>query len=480
MGLSKNERCDKMFDRLTAGHNIKRFVIFLNAIFNTLLYTSIFAFVWEEHYNPLMGMYFFKNGNIILYFVYAIIYFIIIEMYGGFRIGSLRITDSVFTHTISVLFADFIAYLLMCLIARDIINPLMLIATIPVVIVATILWNTYIHRNFAKLFPPKKMILVYANKSARSLVYKMSKRYDKFIICAAINTNEGFERISREIINYDAVVICDTENEIRNDILKFCFKHRIMTYITPKISDILIRGSEELHILDTPLLVSRNFGAKLEQRILKRIFDFVVSLIGLIVLSPFFLGVAIAIKAYDGGPVIYKQKRLTYLGKEFYLYKFRSMIIDAEKDGKARLAAEGDSRITPVGNFIRKTRLDELPQLLNILKGDMSIVGPRPERPEIAEEYMETIPEFSFRLNAKAGLTGYAQVMGKYNTTPYDKLKMDLIYIENFSLLLDLKLILMTIKVIFEKESTEGIDEKALNAMDLSYKETEEKVLTEV
>ena len=469
-----------MFDKLTAGYNIKRFVIFLNAVFNTLLYTSIFAFVWEEYYNPAMGMYFFKNGNIILYFVYAVIYFIIIEMYGGFRIGSLRITDSVFTHTVSVLFTDFIAYLLMCLIARKILNPLMLIATIPVVIFVTIIWNTYIHRNFARLFPPKKMILVYANKSARSLVYKMSKRYDKFIIYAAINTNEGFERISQEIVNYDAVIICDTENEIRNDILKFCFKRRIVTYVTPKISDILIRGSEELNILDTPLIVSRNFGAKLEQRILKRMFDFFVSLIGLIVLSPIFLAVAIAIKAYDKGPVIYKQKRLTYLGKEFYLYKFRSMVTDAEKDGKARLAAEGDSRITPVGNFIRKTRLDELPQLINILKGDMSVVGPRPERPEIAEEYMGVIPELSFRLNAKAGLTGSAQVMGKYNTTPYDKLKLDLIYIENFSLLLDLKLILMTIKVIFEKESTEGIEESALNAMDLSYKETEENIKTNV
>ncbi len=462
------------------GYNIKRFIIFLNALFNTLLYTSIFAFVWETYYNPSLHFGFFKNGNIILYFIYAVIYFILIEMYGGFRIGSLRITDSVFTHSIAVIFTDFISYLLMCLIAREILNPLMLIASLPVVVLVTVLWSIYIHRNFARLFPPKKMILVYANKSARSLVYKMSKRYDKFIICAAINVEEGFERISAEIINYDAVVICDTPNEIRNDILKFCFEHRIVTYVTPKISDILIRGSEELHILDTPLLVSRNFGVKLEQRIIKRAFDFTVALIATIVFSPLLAATAIAVKAYDGGPAIYKQKRLTYGGKEFYLYKFRSMIIDAEKDGKARLAAEGDSRITPVGKFIRKTRLDELPQLINILKGEMSIVGPRPERPEIADEYLETIPEFSFRLNAKAGLTGYAQVMGKYNTTPYDKLKMDLIYIQNFSLLLDLKIILMTIKTIFEKESTEGIDEMALNAMDLSYQEKDEKVEAKV
>ncbi len=465
-----------MFRKFTQGYNIKRFIIFLNAIFNTLLYTSIFAFVWENYYNPIVRLGFFKNGNIILYFIYAVIYFIIIEMYGGFRIGSLRITDSVFTHSFAVVFADAIAYLQMCLIAREILNPFALLLSVPVAVCVTVLWSIYIHRNFAQLFPPKKMIMVYANKSARSLVYKMSKRYDKFIICAAINTEEGFDKISEEILNYDAVVICDTENRIRNDILKFCFEHRIVTYVTPKISDIIMRGSEELHILDTPLLVSRNFGIKMEQRIFKRLFDLFVSLVAFIVFSPVMAVVAIVIKAYDGGPAIYKQKRLTYLGKEFYLYKFRSMITDAEKDGKARLAAEGDSRITPVGKFIRKTRLDELPQLINIIKGEMSIVGPRPERPEIAEEYLETIPEFRFRLNAKAGLTGYAQVMGKYNTTPYDKLKMDLIYIENFSLLLDLKIMFMTVKTLFEKESTEGIDEKALNAMDLSYRETETTV----
>lgn len=469
-----------MYKTHSSGTNVKRFVIFLNALFNTLVYTSIFAFVWEEYYNVILGKGgFFKNGSIILYFVYATFYFILIEMYGGFRIGSLRITDSVFTQVITVTITDFVAYLLVSLIARRMMNPVPLLLSLLVVVMFTLIWSVYIHRNFARLFPPKKMILVYANKSARSLVYKMSKRYDKFIICAAINVDEGFERISREVLNFDAVVICDTENRIRNDILKFCFEHKIVTYVTPKISDIIIRGSEELHILDTPLLVSRNFGAKLEQRIIKRAFDLVVSLVALVLLSPFFLITAIAVKAYDGGPAIYKQKRLTYGGKEFYLYKFRSMITDAEKDGKARLAAQGDSRITPVGAFIRKTRLDELPQLINIIKGEMSIVGPRPERPEIAKEYEETIPEFSFRLNAKAGLTGYAQVMGKYNTTPYDKLKMDLIYIENFSILLDLKIMFMTVRTIFEKESTEGIDEAALNAMDLSYQESDEKIEVE-
>ena len=167
----------------------------------------------------------------------------------------------------------------------------------------------------------------------------------------------------------------------------------------------------------------------------------------------------LAIKHYDGGPIFYKQERFTLNGKKFFVYKFRSMIVNAESKSGAVLASKNDSRITPIGKFVRATRLDELPQFINVLKGDMSLVGPRPERPEIAEDYYKTLPEFGYRLKTKAGLTGYAQLYGKYNTTPYDKLQLDLMYIQNYSLFLDIKLILMTIKIMFMKESTEGVDE---------------------
>ena len=205
--------------------------------------------------------------------------------------------------------------------------------------------------------------------------------------------------------------------------------------------------------------------------------DIVMSALGIIVLSPVMLVCAAVIKCYDGGPVFYKQERLTLNGKVFKLIKFRSMIVNAESDGVARLASAGDKRITPVGDFMRKTRLDEIPQLFNILRGDMSVVGPRPERPEIARQYEEDMPEFGFRLNVKAGLTGFAQVMGKYNTTPYDKLKLDLMYIENFSLLLDIKMLFLTVKTIFIPESTEGISEGATTALDMSEHYQEEKEL---
>ncbi len=202
-----------------------------------------------------------------------------------------------------------------------------------------------------------------------------------------------------------------------------------------------------------------------EQRLVKRIIDIVCALLLVILTSPFMLLTAIAIKLYDGGPILYKQVRCTRDMREFKILKFRSMRIDAEKDGVARLASKNDSRITPVGRFIRKTRIDELPQLFNILAGDMSFIGPRPERPEIIRQYQEDMPEFTFRTKVKSGLAGYAQVYGKYNTTPYDKLKLDLFYIENYSVWLDLKLMLLTLKVLFQSDSTEGVDTNQTTAM---------------
>ena len=196
----------------------------------------------------------------------------------------------------------------------------------------------------------------------------------------------------------------------------------------------------------------------------KRAMDIVISFVGIILASPFMLIIALAIKLYDHGPVFYKQKRQTMGGREFDILKFRSMIVDSEQHG-ARLAKEHDDRITPVGKVIRRLHFDELPQLFNILKGDMAFVGPRPERKEITEEYTKEIPEFPFRLKVKAGLTGYAQVYGQYNTVPYDKLKLDLTYITNYSIWLDIKLIILTVKILFQKEKSEGVDDEQKTAL---------------
>ena len=285
---------------------------------------------------------------------------------------------------------------------------------------------------------------------------EMKKYHYKITVCMSDDTD--FSKICEALTQCDDVYLCNVNPEIRNQIVLYCDKIGKDIHVSIGIEELLTMGYDISHSFDTPYIRNRKTPVAWYYPFVKRLFDIMVSLFCILILSPVFAVVAIAIKLCDGGPVFFKQERLTQNGKRFWIYKFRSMILNAEKEG-ARLASQNDDRITPVGKVIRALRIDELPQLWNILKGDMSIVGPRPERPEIAEEYMKDVPEFSMRLKVKAGLTGYAQVYGKYNTTPEDKLKLDLLYITQRSLLFDLKIIFYTIKIIFLPESTEGIEE---------------------
>jgi exopolysaccharide biosynthesis polyprenyl glycosylphosphotransferase len=321
------------------------------------------------------------------------------------------------------------------------------------------IWTAISQAFYTMLFPPRDMVLVSGDRSPEYILDKFASRPEKYNICKIMNISEGVEAIIEEIQKrYDGVVLWDIPMKQRNQLLKFCYGHNIRVYLMPKISDVIIKGSTEMHIFDTPIYLTREYSLKFEERFAKRVIDLVCSLILFVIASPFMLITAILIKLYDGGPVLYKQTRCTIGGKEFKILKFRSMKVDAEKDGVARLAKKNDDRITPIGKFIRAVRIDELPQIINILKGDMSFVGPRPERPEIIKQYEDEMPEFVYRMRVKAGLAGYAQVYGKYNTTPYDKLKLDLAYIENYSVWLDIKIMLLTLKILLKPESTEGVD----------------------
>ena len=294
----------------------------------------------------------------------------------------------------------------------------------------------------------------------KDLVPKLKTRKDQFNIVDMVSASDETGAIQDAIDRNSTVMLVDISAELRNKIFKYCYENSKRIYVTPKISDIILNGSATIHFFDTPLLLTEGNPLEYEERVIKRTWDILFSLLLMIILSPVMLITALAIKINDGGPVFYKQIRCTKNGAEFGILKFRSMVVDAEKKGKAVLATENDPRITPVGRIIRKCRIDELPQLINVLKGDMSFVGPRPERPEFIQKYMEEMPEFSYRMKIRAGITGYAQLYGKYNTKPYDKLKLDLYYIEQFSIGLDIKLMILTIKILFMKESTEGTAER--------------------
>lgn len=437
----------------------KRIIKFISSFIIVAVQVLIYYYVWMYYNTEVVRYPFFRRGNWLMAALYGVLLMFFLRMYGGFKISYLRKGNLIYSQILSAVIVNIITYLQIALLDKKFQNPMVFVAMTAADVVVIVIWAYVFQYVYSRMFPRKKMLLVYGERPAFHLMDKINSREDKYELAGAIPYTCGVEKIVKMMKDYDAMIIGDMPAHERNLLMKLCFGEGIRTYTVPKISDILLRSSSELNIFDSPLYLSRNDSLLIEQRIMKRFVDVVFSAFGLMISSPLFLIFAAAIKMTDGGPVFYKQERLTIGGRHFWIYKFRTMIQDAEKKSGPRLAGEKDDRILPVGHILRRTRLDELPQLINILKGEMSLVGPRPERPELAAEITRDIPEFEYRLKVKAGLTGYAQIYGKYNTTPYDKLKLDLTYIRNYSMLLDLRLMLMTPKIMLMKESTEGIAE---------------------
>ncbi len=435
----------------------------IESVIELAIMAVAYYFVWKymifdrEYFFPFLG-----RGKYVLMGIYFILMLVIIHLCEGFKYGILKIADVLFSQWIAIFIVNSVTYLQLCLMANIMIpvKPMLLLTVGDFLLSGISVYIFFaIYERHSKA---SKLLMVYGNKESVGLKLKMDTRADSYNIKNIVSIDEGIDKICQMLADYDGIVISDVSAEQRNDLLKYCYMHEIETYITPKISDVIISGGEGIHQFDTPLVMINTTGLTPEQEIVKRIFDVILCVIAAVVLSPLMLIVALAIKLEDHGPVFYKQARVTKDGKVFDILKFRSMVEDAEQ----RPATDDDDRITKVGHVIRATRIDELPQIFNIIKGDMSIVGPRPERTEHVEKYTAAIPEFEFRNKVKGGLTGYAQIYGKYNTSAYDKIKLDLMYIENYSFLLDLKLILMTIRIVFKKESTEGFD-KVVSADDI-------------
>lgn len=423
----------------------------------TSMLIVLYGYTWIGHYNKILEFPFFRRGNWMMIFLYGVLLVLFMSIYGGFKVGYLKKGNLIYSQVLAVIFTNIFTYLQIAALDKHFLNPLQLIKMTGIDFLVIVGWTQIYQWFYGRIFPPRKMLLISGRRSDYHLAEKINSREDKYEICRTINIQQGIHFLEKEILKYDGIIFGDIPSHERNLLLKYCFSNSIRTYNVPKISDILLKSTVELNLFDSPLFLSRNEGMTIEQLFIKRLVDIIGALIGIIVAAPLFFVISFLIKITDKGPVIFKQARLTRDDEVFYIYKFRTMIQEAEKDGVARLAEEGDSRILPIGHFLRRTRLDELPQLFNILRGEMSFVGPRPERPELVEAILKDIPEFAYRTKVKAGLTGYAQIYGKYNTTSYDKLKLDLTYIRNYSFILDLKLIFMTPKIMFMKESTEGV-----------------------
>ena len=380
------------------------------------------------------------------------------HVYRATDIGMASVTELVMSQMLSNLISIGVVYVGVALYVHHMFNILPLVIVGLVQMVIGIVWSLVTNNYYYKRRRKPRTVIIYKYKSQLDLLYESPNFHDKYDVCKLIeNPAEDFDALRKEVEGCEVLFSVGSHAEITNGLAKLCVEMGIIGYFMPRLGHIVMTGAEYMSRFSLPVMRVRRAGGHSEYRFFKRAFAMFAASVGIVVASPIMLATAIAIWMEDHGPVFYRQVRLTKNGREFKILKFRSMTVNAEQDGVARLAGQNDSRITKVGHFIRACRIDELPQLFNILLGDMSIVGPRPERPEIAQQYQETLPEFALRLQVKAGLTGLAQVYGRYNTEPYYKLQMDLMYINDMSFLKDLQLILATIKILFVKDSTQGI-----------------------
>lgn len=439
--------------------------LYLLKLLNVLLVTAVFGGCWVTYYNNIITWSYQYKGNIAMSLIFAALYLLFVKVYDALAVNVQRKMELAISQSLSALFSDGFMYVIICLLHEWFapVWPLIIVFILQALLI--LMWVIAANKWYYANTPKKRVLILHdGSGDAKHLCKEMA--HDKSIM--HITVKDIFDCVEENMLpleNADVVYICSDYCPERISVIEYCTARKRNFFLVPSINDMLIHSARNVHMFHLPLMQMHMGEPSVGYLFMKRTIDIVLSLMALVLLWPVMLAVGIAIKAYDGGPAFYKQTRLTKNGKEFELIKFRSMRVDAEADGVARLSTgDNDSRITPIGRWIRKLRIDELSQILNIIKGDMSIVGPRPERPEIAVQYEQDLPEFALRLQVKAGLTGYAQVYGKYNSTPLEKLQMDMIYISRPSIIEDIRLIFATIRVLFIKESTEGVDASQVTA----------------
>ena len=424
---------------------------------NVLLITAPFAYSWYGYYADRLFSPFFRRGNWAVIALFMGVYVTYVKIYDAFAVSTSRIGELVYSQILAAGFADAILYVVTYLLTKFVPNPLPLLMVFFMQMILAVVWSLAAHNGYFAVFPPLLSAVIYDRRPELEMLISHYRMEKKFNVVLTEDINACLADLQM-LDGMEAVFLGGIHSHERNIILKYCLEKNIDVYVIPRIGDTIMSGAKRTHMFHLPILHVGWFHQPVEYLIIKRLMDIVISAAALIVTSPVMLVTAAAIHMEDGGSVFYGQKRLTKDGKEFRLLKFRSMRMDAERDGGAVLSGgESDMRVTRVGRVIRRYRIDELPQFLMILKGEMTLVGPRPERPEIAERYGRELPEFALRLKGKAGLTGYAQVYGKYNTQPYDKLQMDLMYLSHPSIVEDMRILFLTVKILFLKESTEGV-----------------------
>ena len=443
-------------------------------VFQIALYLFVFVlfFLMQSFNNPqIITM---SRTAAITMATFAIVLFILTNVYGGYKLGVSKARSVFFSILISVVLTDIVTYVqLQIMNVNPANNPHLILFgedflwLCESLVLQTAVIFLFVKMGFVFYFrinPPERCcIIASSQEQADHIAEKIGSFSQKYKLSDVVHYN--CDDVYDTIIDHEVVFLSGIPDTEEAQIESFCYKHGKSMYLLAELEDVIISSSSQIVIDDTPFLYTHRVEPSLVQQFLKRVMDIILSAAGIVLVSPLMIAAAISIKCTSKGPVFFRQERATINGRVFRIIKFRTMYEQTEPcPGES--ACENDARITSAGRLLRKYRIDEIPQLLNVFIGDMSVVGPRPEMLENVDRYTREVPEFEYRKQMKAGLTGLAQIDGKYNTSPKDKVILDLLYIEQFSLTLDIKLMLRTVTVFFRHDSTEGFQtRKKSNAM---------------
>ena len=426
----------------------KLFLMVMTAIL-LFVWTAAFCYVWFHYYNfrKVIGRRYFFWGYVTLLALYAALNLLVGKVFSAFRVIHQQWIEVVLSHGYTVILVNVATYLELALIGRW---KFMMYATPMLAVTAVnfltgLIWSALVRWLYANIYPAHEVLLIYGKQNTASLEQELHNRKEEYHLKTRLPLDAGREKITREIRRHESVMLGDMPSEDREFYIRYCYENKKRCYCQTTLSDILLMSSEKVSLSDMTLQLFRNCGLTVEQRMVKRLFDICFSLVIMGAFSWLYLLIALYIKITDGGPVLIWQECLTRNGKHFRQYKFRTTPV-------------GNTEINPTqwirgGHFLMVSHLDELPQFLNVFRGEMSVVGPYPERVHMAEKYEKNHPEFAYRLSVKAGLTGYAKVHGKYSSSKKNQLKMDFYYIQNYSFALDLSILAATLKVLLEPHS---------------------------
>ena len=436
----------------------QRTIIFLLKTLMYALLIGTFFIVFGTEYSWILHL---SRTAGVTFVTFCVLELSLVSIYGGYAIGRLKSKPIITSLSLATFATDLVSHLQLCIMNVNENNnehfvyesPHLLVLVIAIQFALIVLFTYLGQAVYFGINKPERCCVITNSTQALNAVMPKIKRYRK-----QYNVTDMIHFTSPNV--YDIMSECDTvfiyEVPTKQKVLftEFCYANNKNVYTSFEMTDVMLMGGKSILLDDKPMVSAVIRDLTFEQRFFKRVMDIVISLVGIILTGPIMIATAILIKAEDGGSIFFRQKRATRGGELFDVYKFRTM---TESDSVNESAKPNDKRITKIGKYLRMFRIDELPQFFNILKGDMSVVGPRPEMVENVSKYTAELPEFSYRLKVKGGLTGYAQIVGKYNTSPKDKLVLDLMYIEKYSLWLDFKLILQTITVLFKaSDSTKG------------------------